>query len=59
MHVSRMTGGQHSASMSGNRSVSILMREGLEVHGLGGIHFLTETEQMERGIGADLVFHAL
>lgn len=59
MNVARMTGGQHSASVSGNRSVSILMREGLEVHGLGGIHFLTEAKQMERGIGADLVFHTL
>lgn len=59
MHVSRMSGGQHGTSVSGNWSVSILMGEGLEVHGLGGIHFLAETEQMESSIGADFVFHAL
>jgi len=59
VHMSRMTRWQHGTSMSGYRGVSILMWEGLEVHGLGGIHFLTEAEQMERSIGADFIFHAL
>lgn len=59
VHMSGMTRWQHGTGMSGYGRVSILMREGLEVHGLGWIHFLAEAEQMERSIGADLIFHAL
>lgn len=60
VHVARMSGREHGAGMAGNGSgVSVLVREGLEVHGLRRIHFLAEAEQVERGIGADFIFHAL
>jgi len=60
VHVSWMSWWKHSARVSGNwAGVSVLVGEGLEVHGLGRVHFLAESEQVERGIGADFIFHAL
>lgn len=35
------------------------MREGLELHRLGRIHFLTEAQQMEGGVWANFIIHAL
>lgn len=32
--------------------------EGLELHGLAGVHLLAEAKKVEGGVGADLVFHA-
>lgn len=48
----------HGARMSWS-SVTVLVREGLEVDGLSGVHFLAEAQQMEGGVGTDLVLHAL
>lgn len=38
-------------------AVSILMRESLKLHGLGRIHFFSESEQVECGVGADILIH--
>lgn len=32
--------------------------EGLELHGLAGVHLLAESKKVEGSVGADLVFHA-
>lgn len=38
--------------------VAVLVGEGLEVHGLVGVHFFPEAEQVEGGVRADLILHA-
>lgn len=50
-----VVGGPHGAGVGH----SVAVREGLEVEpGLGGIHLLSEAQQVERGVGADFVFHS-
>lgn len=48
----------HCSGMAGS-TVAILMRERLEIHGFCRIHFFAKTKQMESGIRANFVFHAL
>lgn len=42
----------------GARMAVSWMGEGLELHSLARIHFLTESQKMERSIRADLILHA-
>lgn len=43
----------HSARVSIAR-----VREGLELHSLGGVHFFAESKKVEGSVRADLVLHA-